>query len=441
MTNRQIGAADPTAPVLERLARLHPRAIDLSLDRVVRLLDRLGQPHASLPPVIHVAGTNGKGSTLAFLRAILEAAGYRVHVYTSPHLVHFRERIRLAGRLIDDTTLIAVLEACEAANRGDSITYFEVTTAAAFLAFQRVPADVVLLETGLGGRLDATNVIDRPAVTAITRISLDHQAYLGDTIGQIAFEKAGILKAGVPAVFAPQPSPEAGAVLRREARARPCPVLPWSIEDTANGGFRFTSPQRALTLPPPRLTGAHQAINAGTAIACLQPLGLSVPDRAIETGLISVTWPARLQPLADGVLATRLPPGWSLWVDGGHNDSAGSVLAAQAKRWAAERPSRPLALVFGMLSNKAVDAFLCPLVPFVDRIRTVTIPGEPSSLTAETAAEAARAAGARTVDTAVSVEAALADLVSSEHGPLRILVCGSLYLAGHVLTRNGTTVC
>jgi len=441
--------SDPVAPVLERLARLHPRVIDLSLDRILRLLERLGRPQDGLPPVVHVAGTNGKGSTLAFLRAMLEAAGYRVHVYTSPHLIHFRERIRLAGRLIDDATLTEVLEACETANAGDSITYFEITTAAAFLAFKQSPADVLLLETGLGGRLDATNVIARPAVTAITRISLDHQFYLGDTLAEIAFEKAGILKAQVPAVLAPQPEDQVTAVLRREATARPAPILPWSIRllsvpdgqaITGEPSLLFDSPPRRIRLPAPRLPGAHQVINAGTAIACLAPLDFTVTDEAVRRGLLAVDWPARLQQLVTGRLADLLPPGWSLWVDGGHNDSAGAVLAEQAAVWAAESDCRPLLIVFGMLSNKQVDQFLGPLLPYTRRLRAVTIPGEPNSLSAEAAAGAAVALGFDDVAPASAVRKALVNLIRSEPFPHRILICGSLYLAGQVLSENGTLI-
>lgn len=431
-------------PVLERLRGLHPNAIDLSLDRIQRLLAALGAPQGRLPPVVHVAGTNGKGSTLAFLRAMLEAAGHRIHVYTSPHLVHFREQIRLgrpgAGALIDDDGLIALLEECEAANVGRSLTLFEITTAAAFLAFARTPADAVLLETGLGGRLDATNVVERPAVTAITRISYDHTNSLGTTLAAIAGEKAGIFRPGVPVVLAPQPAAEAAATLRRHARALAAPVLDWTVQAEAAGGFRFESVGRTLSLPAPGLTGAHQRVNAGTAIACLAALpGLPVDDRALRLGVAGAHWPARLQRLTRGRLPDRLPPGWELWLDGGHNDSAGEVLAAQAAAWTGEASPLPLVLVFGMLGTKDPVAFLTPLARHVRRLRAVPIPGDAAALTAARAAAAARAAGVPDAAAADTPEAGLDALVAAAPGPCRALICGSLALAGRILAGHEAT--
>jgi len=437
---------DPTTapvrsdPVLERLKGLHPKVIDLSLDRVHRLLAALGHPERRLPPVVHVAGTNGKGSTVAFLRAMLEAAGYRVHVYTSPHLVRFHERIRLAGRLIDDDHLATLLEECEAANAGGPITFFEVTTVAAFLAFSRVPADVVLLETGLGGRLDATNVIDRPAVTAITRISSDHRQFLGETLTEIAGEKAGIFKPGVPVVMAEQPAADALTALTLRAAAIGAPIRPWAATPLP-GGFRFESPKRQLDLPMPGLAGAHQIGNAGLALACLDHLPLAVDEAAVRRGLASVEWPARLQRLTRGPLAAGLPPGWELWLDGGHNDSAGEVLARQAVDWsaadAAENGGLPLLLIYGMLASKDPYEFLAPLAPFAHAMRSVAIPGEEASLTAEESAEAGRTCGIQDSAAAPGVAAALADLTQVRTGPSRVLICGSLYLAGSVLAENG----
>lgn len=440
-------SADPMDPVLERLQRLHPKVIDLSLDRIRHLLTALGEPQRQLPPVVHVAGTNGKGSTLAFLRAILEAGGHRVHVYTSPHLVRFHERVRLAGTtgpsaLIDDHRLLSLFEECEAVNAGRPITFFEITTAAAFLAFARTPADVVLLETGLGGRLDATNVVEHPAVTAITRISYDHMHYLGTTLADIAGEKAGIFKSGVPVVLAPQPAPEVEATLFRQARARAAPILDWRVIPEPHGGFRFESPQRSLSLPPPSLTGAHQLINAGAAIACLAGLaGLTVDDQALRRGIAGATWPARLQRLTRGPLPARLPPDWDVWLDGGHNDSAGEVLAAQAAAWAQETPAKPLLLVFGMLGTKDPAAFLAPLAGHAAALRAVPIPGEATALTAAEAAVQARTAGIRDAAPADTPEAALdalAALAATGSGPCRVLICGSLYLAGQILARNET---
>ncbi len=423
-------------PVLERLKGLHPKVIDLSLDRVHRLLAALGNPQRQLPPVVHVAGTNGKGSTVAFLRAMLEAAGYRVHVYTSPHLVRFHERIRLAGALIDDDHLSRLLEECETANGGNAITFFEVTTAAAFLAFSRVPADVVLLETGLGGRLDATNVIDRPAVTAITRISYDHRQFLGESLTEIAGEKAGIFKPNVPVVLAAQPDAEALQALTRQAEAVGAPIHAWTAVPQP-GGFRFESAVRQLDLPPPGLAGGHQIGNAGLALACLDHLPLTVDDAAIRRGLAAVEWPARLQRLTRGPLADSLPPDWELWLDGGHNDSAGEVLARQAVDWSAAGTARPLLLIYGMLASKDPYEFLAPLAPFAHALRSVAIPGEEASLTAEESAEAGRTCGI--LDTAAmdGVAAALADLTRTPRAtPARVLICGSLYLAGSVLAEN-----
>ncbi len=421
--------------MLERLRHLHPKIIDLSLGRVERLLAALGHPERRLPPVVHVAGTNGKGSTIAFLRAFLEAAGYRVHVYTSPHLVRFHERVRLAGTLIADDHLTALLEECEAANGGEAITYFEITTVAALLAFAREPADVVLLETGLGGRLDATNVIDRPAATAITRISYDHMAYLGDRLSDIAGEKAGILKPGVPAILAPQPAAEAAHTLLRRVREVGAPLVPWSVKRLDQGGFRFTGPGRLLDLPAPGLTGAHQVINAGLALACLAPLAerLPVTDQAVRQGLAAVHWPARLHRLSRGPLVETLPAGWELWLDGGHNDSAGEVLAA----WAADKRDMPLALIFGMLTTKRATDFLAPLAVHAASLQAVPIPGEPAALDAEAAAAIARAAGITNAAPAAGPPAALAALTAAHSCPHRVLICGSLYLAGSVLAENG----
>ncbi|TWA71556.1 dihydrofolate synthase/folylpolyglutamate synthase [Azospirillum brasilense] len=429
-------AASLADPVLDRLKGLHPKVIDLSLDRVHRLLAALGHPERRLPPVVHVAGTNGKGSTLAFLRAMLEAAGLRVHVYTSPHLVRFHERIRLAGTLIDDDRLAALLEECEVANGGGPITFFEVTTVAALLAFAREPADVVLLETGLGGRLDATNVVDRPAVTAITRISYDHRQFLGDTLEAIAGEKAGIFKPGVPAVIYPQPAEEAARTLAIRAETVGAPVSGWSVTPTESG-FRFESARRRIDLPLPGLAGAHQIVNAGVALACLDHLPVKVDDAAVRRGLAAVEWPARLQRLTRGPLAEALPAGWDLWLDGGHNDSAGEVLAIQAARWAEEEPKRPLLLVYGMLASKEPREFLGPLAPFVTAARTVAIPGEEASLTAEDTAAATRACGIADSAAAADVGRALEDLAGRVTGPARVLICGSLYLAGTVLAENG----
>ena len=420
--------------VLERLGRLHPKLIDLSLGRIERLLGALDNPHEKLPPVVHVAGTNGKGSTVATLRACLEAGGYRVHAYISPHLVRFHERIRLAGRLIEEEALIALLEECEHANGGTPITYFEITTAAAFLAFARTPADVVLLETGLGGRLDATNVVCRPAATAITPISLDHQGFLGDTIAQIASEKAGILKPRVPVVIGPQPA-EAEAVIETRAVALGAPLSRWRHEwrcEVTDDGMRFAGEHWRLDLPRPSLVGAHQIANAGAAIACLEQLrDLPVVADAIAAGLRQIEWPARMQHLTHGPLVEITPTGWELWLDGGHNPGAGAVLADFIAGW----HDRPLFLVVGMLNTKDSAGFLAPLAPHAKALVAVTIPGEQNPLPAEAIVAAARSVGIAAA-MAPSLAAALSDIVSNPE-PGRILVCGSLHFAGTVLAANG----
>jgi dihydrofolate synthase/folylpolyglutamate synthase len=445
--------------VLARLMQLHPKKIDLSLGRTLRLLGALGNPHEILPPAIHVAGTNGKGSVVATLRACLEAAGQRVHVYTSPHLVRFNERIRLAGQLIEEDALLAVLEECERANEGQPITFFEITTAAAFLAFARVPADLVLLETGLGGRLDTTNVVRRPAVTAITPVSLDHQAFLGDTVAAIAGEKAGILKPGVPAVIGPQPG-DAAAVIEARAAAIAAPLHRWGMEWRCDplpnpppragegrvgaepgagiAAMRYEGVRWNLDLPLPSLPGAHQIANAGVAIACLEQLrGFSLPASAIAEGLRHIDWPARLQRLTRGPLVAGLPAGWELWLDGGHNPAAGEVLAETASAWR----ELPLHLIVGMLNTKDAGGFLGPLARHARSLHAVTIPGEENPRPAAQIVAAARSVGLAAQE-AGSVEAALRNVIGGRGAggrqePGRILICGSLHLAGVVLAENG----
>ena len=422
---------------LDRLTHLHPKRIDLSLGRTERLLAALGDPQRRLPPVIHIGGTNGKGSTTAFLRAFLEQAGYRVHVYTSPHLVRFHERIRLAGSLIDSAALVELLERVETVNAGQPVTFFEATTAAAFLAFAEVPAEIVLLEVGLGGRYDSTNVVPRPAATAVTRISMDHMQFLGDTIEAIAAEKAAIAKPGVPMVVAPQQSAAVVAVLTREIESTAAPLhlagRDWSVAPSADGFvLRTTTGERSY--PRPALPGDHQFANAATAIRLRDLLtGFDIPEDAVRRGLASVEWPARLQRLTRGPLPGLLPPGWELWLDGGHNDSAGEVLG----QWLGGLDPRPLHLVCGMLESKQPQEFLRPLASFARSIRTVRIPGEDASLPAETVAEHARAVGLTDVAAAEDFEAAVAAAARPGDPPGRVLICGSLYLAGRVLAANG----
>jgi dihydrofolate synthase/folylpolyglutamate synthase len=429
MTSPSEAAVDA---VLARLLGLHPKLIDLSLERMRRLLEALGNPQDRMPAIIHVAGTNGKGSTIAFLRALLEAAGRRVNVFSKPHLVRFNERIRLAGHLVADDALIAVLEECERVNAGQNITYFEITTAAAFLLFARRPADVTLIETGLGGRFDASNVFRRPTVTAITPVSLDHQHFLGDTVDLIAFEKAGIFRPGVPAVLAPQVD-EAERVLAARANAIGAPLFrfgqDWRAWPSHTGGLHYESRRWKLELPPPGLLGRHQYDNAGTAIACLDRGGFDLVPAAIGEGLARVEWPARLEHLTRGALVDLLPPGWELWLDGGHNAAGGAALARVALGWG----EKPLKLVFGMLESHDAEAFLRPFGSHVAGVVTVAVPGESATRTAENAAQAARQAGLAAVP-AADIQGAL--LKAASGAPGRILICGSLYLAGRVLAEN-----
>ena len=416
--------------ILDRLHSLHPVLIDLSLDRLQALLAKLGHPERRLPPVIHVAGTNGKGSTCAFLRAIAEAAGQRVHVFTSPHLVRFHERIRLAGTLVEEATLAAALAEVEAVNDGAPITVFEVIAAVAFLLFSRTPADLLVLEVGLGGRFDATNVIADPVATAITSISMDHMEFLGDSLGKIAFEKAGIIKPGIPCATGRQ-DPAALAVLADCAAAAGAPLrvrdADWTIAPR-EGGLRFTDAGGSLDLPPPGLLGPHQADNAGIAIAALRAWGPAwLTPEAIATGIAAAEWPGRLQRL-HGRLAATLPPGWELWLDGGHNAGGGAALAAQAALWR----DRPLHLVVGMKGTKVVADFLRPLLPHAASLWAVAEPGQHLATPVERIIAASASLGGAPARPGPTVAAALAALPTT--GPAaRVLICGSLYLAGEVL--------
>ena len=434
----------PPAPVttdivLERLSKLHPKLIDLSLDRVCRLLDALGNPERRLPPVVHVAGTNGKGSVIAYLRAMLEAAGRRVHVYTSPHLVRFHERIRLSGRLIDEPHLLELLEECECANGAAPITFFEVTTCAAFLAFARAPADVLLLEVGLGGEFDATNVIDRPQLCVLTPISFDHMQHLGNTLTAIAGVKAGIMKRGVPAVVGPQ-LPEPAAVFEARAAALGCPLSRHGREwlaERAGDGMLFSDAAGERRLPLPALLGAHQIDNAGTAIACLPHLAaFAVDDAAVRRGLAEVEWPARMQRLRRGPLADLLPAGWELWLDGCHNADGGRVAAAVAAAWKDAPSALPLHLIFASLSTHDPLGILQPFAGIARDVHTVAVPGEHKTLSAADSAAAARRADLPARPSA-SVRDALSDIIATAREPARVLICGSLYLAGTVLAENG----
>ncbi|MEX0968823.1 MAG: folylpolyglutamate synthase/dihydrofolate synthase family protein [Paracoccaceae bacterium] len=422
--------SNPSDVILARMMSLHPKIIDLTLDRVWRLLDALNHPERRLPPVIHIAGTNGKGSTLAMIRAGLEASGAAVHAYTSPHLARFHERIRLAGKLIDEAALAAVLEECEAANGPESITYFEITTCAALLAFARMPADYTLLEVGLGGRLDATNVVEIPRLTVITPVSIDHQQYLGDTLAAIAGEKAGILKEGVPCVVGAQDD-DALAVIEARAASLHAPLLVqgrnWHVFEE-HGRMVYQDEQGLLDLPMPALIGAHQVQNAGMAIAALRALGKG--SAACEAAVQNAEWPARLQRLRHGPLV-EAAAGCELWLDGGHNPAAGEALAEALGRL----PIRPLAMVCGMLNTKDIKGFLRPLAARAERLVALSIPGEANTLPADVTAAAAAEVGLA-ASTAPDARAAITELAQSMP-QARILICGSLYLAGNVLRENG----
>jgi dihydrofolate synthase / folylpolyglutamate synthase len=407
--------------IAARLETLHPRLIDLSLDRLRILLGKLGHPERQLPPVIHVAGTNGKGSTCAFLRAMAEAAGQRVHVYTSPHLVSFNERIRIAGRLVDDDRLVAAMERIEQVNAGAPITVFEVITATAFDLFAATPADICVLEVGLGGRGDATNVIAAPVCCAITSISLDHRELLGPTIEIIAGEKAGIIKPGVPVVVGAQ-LPEVRRVLLDHAAAVGAPVLlrgrDWDIAATPSG-LTYSDLSGTIETPAPSLPGLFQHDNAGIAIAALRAARL--PHR--PEGLVHAEWPARLQRL-DGRLARLLPPDWELWLDGGHNPGAGLVLAEHLRAWA----DRPVHLVVGMKQAKDSAEFLRPLLPLAASVWAVQEPDQHAALPVEAIVAASGSIarpGPRVADALRNIPRA--------GGAARVLICGSLYLAGEVL--------
>ena len=443
MSEPPIAASDEWDAILTRLLDLHPKKIDLSLGRVIRLLDALGAPQNHLPPVIHVAGTNGKGSSIAFMRAMLEAAGKSVHVYTSPHLVRFHERIRLGrkggGRLVGDSELAAVLKLCENVNAGAPITFFEITTAAALKLFSEHPADVLLLEVGLGGRLDATNVVERPLATLITPVSIDHSEFLGSTIAEIAAEKAGILKPGVAAIMSAQPA-DAFAVMERRAGAIGAPLRVAGRDFFAreeHGRLLFEDERGLLDLPLPRLVGRHQHQNAAAAIATLRAAEPHIPTAAIELGIATARWPARLQRLQRGRVLAPAPEGAEIWLDGAHNEEGARVLA-QAMADCEEKAPRPLVLICGTLASKDTAAFLRAFKGLAQEVLAVPVTGEHVARPPVEVAALANAAGIPAV-ACENIEQALRFLAAREWAlPPRILIAGSLYLAGEVLRFNGT---
>lgn len=415
--------------LLDRMMSLHPKVIDLTLDRMWRILGALGHPEASLPPVVHIAGTNGKGSTLAMIRAGLETAGLSTHAYTSPHLVRFHERIRLSGELISEDALSMLLDECLEANGPDPITYFEITTAAALLAFSRTPADFILLEVGLGGRLDATNVVDAPRLTVITPVDMDHQQFLGTTLEEIASEKAGIIKRGVPCIVGRQHEAALEVIEDRAARLS-APVYAhgqhWHVWEE-HGRLVFQDEDGLLDLPLPALAGNHQIENAGTALAALRHLG--VGETAFEGAMQNASWPARLQRLHRGPLVDQAPAA-EIWLDGGHNPHAGRAIAAHLSRL----PARQTHIVCGMLNTKDGAGFLQPLAGIATSLQAVAIPDQPATLPAEATVGLAREVG-MPAEVSASVDAAVEQITAMDP-QARILICGSLYLAGVVLRDN-----
>jgi dihydrofolate synthase/folylpolyglutamate synthase len=430
--------------VIARLSALHPNRIDLSLDRMHRLLEGLDHPERKLPPVIHVAGTNGKGSTVAYLRAILEAAGLRVHAYTSPFLVRINECFRLGraggGVLVGDDELRAALEHCERVNAGAPLTFFEAKTAAAFCLFAQHAADVLLLEVGLGGRLDSTNVVDAPIATVIAPISMDHTEFLGDSLAAIAGEKAAIIKRDVPVISAEQ-APEALVVIEQQAKRQRAPLYAagqqWHV-GVECGRLVYQDDRGLMDLAAPRLFGRHQFDNAGLAIATLRAIEtFKIGHAAFEAGIVNAEWPARMQRLSAGALIEMGPQGSEIWLDGGHNAEGGRVTAA-ALGDLEERVSRPLVVITGMMASKDPTAFLANFGGLTRHIIAVTIPGEDNAMPTDRLADAARSLGMR-VEISAGIEAALRTLARLAYEvPPRILITGSLYLAGHVLALNGT---
>ena len=404
------------------------------------LLNALGNPEKKIPPALVVAGTNGKGSTCAFLRAMVEAAGTTAHVYTSPHLISFHERIRIAGKLISEEELSSILIEAEKLAEPGGVSLFEAQTAAAFVAFARHKADITILEVGLGGRLDATNVLEKPLACLIARLSFDHREYLGNTMAEIAREKAGIMKAGVPCFTTRQPSAEALSTLREQAAEKKASLVvggvDWRVEETSATHFRFISANRTIEdLPRPALLGDHQLWNAGLAISALSSLPFVVPDDAVRTAMGRVEWRGRLQHITQGKLLDRLRTDAELWIDGGHNDSAGEVLADQLQKWA-KQDGKPLDLVFGMLMTKKPEEFLSPMLPFVRSIRTVPIACEMKAYEPQELLQRVHDLGVENVRAFGSLDEALADCKATQDVASRTLICGSLYLAGHALAKN-----
>ncbi len=431
---------------IERLMSLHPKGFDLSLDRIARLLDRLGNPHRRLPPVIHIAGTNGKGSAAAFARALLEAAGHSVHVHTSPHLVRWHERYRIGapdgGHFVDDEALAGAIARVAEANAGETITVFEILTAVTFVLFSEHPADAAIIEVGLGGRFDATNVIERPAVSLIMPVSLDHEAYLGDRVELIAAEKAGIMKHGAPVVIGAQETEVAQSVLIETAERLDCPLSVYGQDFLAffeHGRLVYQDEDGLMDLPRPRLPGRHQYANAAAAIAAVKAAGFEITHSAAEAAMRRVDWPGRMQRLAEGRLVALAPPGAEIWVDGGHNPGAGAVVAeALAER--EDRQERPLFLIAGMLDTKDQRGFFRAFEGMARHVFAVPVSSSDAGVPNDELAQCALEAGlsAEPVHSVANALKLLRDTWDESEPPPRILICGSLYLVGEVLAENGT---
>mgnify|MGYP001760031553 FL=1 len=432
--------------VIERLMQLHPKGFDLSLDRIRGLLEKLGNPHLNLPPVIHIAGTNGKGSATAFCRALLEASGFGVHVHTSPHLVNWHERYRLAsktgGKFVSDDVLAEAIERVEAANSGQYITVFEILTAVAFVLFSEHPADVVIMEVGLGGRFDATNVIPEPAVSLIMPISIDHQAFLRDRVELISAEKGGIIKKDCPVVIGFQLFDAAREVLISTADRLDCPLSIYGQDFLAfeeHGRMVFQNEDGLIDLPLPRLPGRHQIANAAAAIEAVQMAGFTITDKAAEKALMVVDWPARMQRLTHGELIDLAPAASEIWLDGGHNPGAGAVIA-EALGDLEERSTRPLFLITGMINTKDPVGYFEAFAGMARHVFTVPIPSSDAGIPNNELAISAQKAGlsAEPVHSVANALKILRDSWAHDEAPPRILIGGSLYLAGEVLRDNGT---
>ena len=431
---------------IERLMALHPKGFDLSLGRISRLLDRLGNPQDKLPPVIHIAGTNGKGSAAAFARALLEAAGYRVHVHTSPHLVNWHERYRLAaeggGQFVDDEVLARTIARVAEANRGEQITVFEILTAVAFLLFSEHPADAAIIEVGLGGRFDATNVIASPASTLIMPVSLDHEAYLGDRVELIASEKAGIIKPGCPVVIGAQESETAQEVMIEAADRLGCELTIYGQDFLAyeeNGRMVYQDEEGLMDLPSPRLPGRHQYSNAAAAIAAVKAAGFALSQADAERAMTKVYWPGRMQRLPQGALTEKGPVGAEIWLDGGHNPGAGLVVA-EALVEQEEKDPRPLFLICGMINTKDQTGYFHAFVGMARHVYAVPVSGSDAGVpNAELAIRAIEAGlSAEPVDSVANALMLLRDTWDVDEPPPRIMIGGSLYLVGAVLAENGT---